>query len=176
MPKRVDFIKPFVLAAAGIVGSAVAILVAAAAGAANKEGDMFRPLFAVTMIPLAVTVVVATIAVVLLQALRTLWFWAPDMPLARKLHDRPWLPTRLGALVLCTGLTMLPAWPSYYAAKSIVTATVNVITNQNFDQPVTSAQRDRLPWIFRRFYRFRSWAPARPEATAPIEAKPAPPR
>ena len=92
--RRTDYLKPAILVQAGIVAASVAILVALITGTASKENDLYRPIFAQTMAPMAVTVLWSTISVGVLQVLRFLWQMAPDTnPNSNKWFwdFRPWI-------------------------------------------------------------------------------------
>jgi hypothetical protein len=152
MDRRIDYIKPLVLALAGIVTASTAILIALVAGTASKDNDLYRLAFAHAMAPMAVAVVVSTAGVIVLQALRFVWQQAPDFvpDIARK----PW---SRGAFRAIVGISfLLFAWgalsPGYHAAKYLVTGALNVIENKCSERFLSPVQRSALPWILRRFY------------------------
>jgi hypothetical protein len=157
MARQTDYIKPTILVQAGIVTASVAILVALIAGTSGKDNDLYRPVFAHAMAPMAITVVLSTISVGVLQALRYLWQIAPDAKRDGNFgwvhKDEPRALFRLSVLFVFIASIYLTAAPGVEAAKELVTGTLNIVGNKCAEQYLSAQQREAVPWFLRRFYR-----------------------
>lgn len=165
--KDSDYIKPLILVYAGILASSVAVVVGFATAIASKEIGVYRPALAHGLAPMAVVVIIATVAVVVLQVLRGCWLAAPALPddsLFRKTGVR-WLFRSAVA-----GVFLVFAWqvlsPGYLAAKYIATGLLTVSEGKSCATPLSDAERARLPWILRRFYSAKAVEPCRPGKTS----------
>jgi hypothetical protein len=165
--KDSDYIKPLILVYAGILASSVAIVVGFAAAIASKEVGVYRPALAHGIAPMAVVVIIATIAVVILQVLRGCWLAAPALPDGspfRKTCVRWSFRGGVAAVFLFFAWQVLS--PGYLAAKYIATGLLTVSEGISCAAPLSDAERGRLPWILRRFYSAEALEPCRPEKTA----------
>ena len=155
--RRLDYLKACILVQAGIVTASVAILVALIAGTASKENDLYRPIFAQALAPMAVTVVCSTISVALLQSLRFLWQLAPTADRDRSLRwvHNPRLRALFRAVVLLVFLASVyfTAGPGVEATKDVVTGSLNVTQNRCAERHLSAEQRQSVPWVLRLFYR-----------------------
>jgi hypothetical protein len=151
------------LVQAGIVTASVAILIAFVAGTASKDNDLYRPIFAHALAPMAVTVVVSTISVAILQCLRFLWLLAPSAPptgLFRLVHVAQLRALfRFGVFVVFLATIWLTARPGVEAAKYVVTGSLNVVENKCTERYLSAEQRRAVPWVLRIFYRGGPIAP-----------------
>lgn len=165
--KDSDYIKPFILVYAGILASSVAIVVGFAAAIASKEVGIYRPALAHGLAPMAVVVIIATIAVVILQVLRGCWLAAPALPdssLFRNMKVRWTFRGGVAAVFLLFAWLVLS--PGYLAAKYIATGLLTVSEGSSCATPLSDAERGRLPWVLRRFYSAKAVEPCRLEKTA----------
>jgi hypothetical protein len=112
-------------------------------------------------------VIIATIAVILLQVLRGCWLMAPALPDGsrfRKTGVRWLFRSAVAAVFLFFAWQVLS--PGYLAAKYIATGLLTVSERSSCAAPLSDAERGRLPWMLRRFYSARAVEPCRPEKTA----------
>lgn len=165
--KDSDYIKPLILVYAGILASSVAIVVGFAAAIASKEVGVYRPALAHGLAPMAVVVIIATIAVVILQVLRGCWLMAPALPDGsrfRKTWVRWLFRGGIGLVFLFFAWQVLS--PGYLAAKYIATGLLTVSEGNSCAAPLSDAERGHLPWMLRRFYSARAVEPCRPQKMA----------
>jgi hypothetical protein len=165
--KDSDYIKPLILVYAGILASSVAIVVGFAAAIASKEVGVYRPALAHGLAPMAVVVIIATIAVVILQVLRGCWLAAPALPDSSPFRNMKMRWSFRGGVA---AVFLFFAWqvlsPGYLAAKYIATGLLTVSEGNSCAAPLSDAERGRLPWVLRRFYSAKAVEPCRPEKTA----------
>ena len=165
--KDSDYIKPLILVYAGILASSVAIVVGFATAIASKELGVYRPALAHGLAPMAVVVIVATIAVVILQFSRVCWLFAPGLSASSPFRDIKirWS-FRGGVAVVFLFFAWQVLSPGYLAAKYIASGLLTVSEHGSCAVPLTDAERARLPWILRRFYSPSAIEYCRPEKTA----------
>lgn len=161
-PKRTNYIKPMILAHAGVVAASVAILVGLIAGTASKDNDLYRPVFASAMGPMALVVVLSTITVVILQALYFGWQLAPRGYEGTKPPDWVSYGSKGLVFVVFVAFSILTIWPGYHAAKQMFTGSENIVEKKNSEISLCPAEREALPWILRRFYRGGPTGPCPP--------------
>ena len=162
-----DYIKPLILVYAGILASSVAIVIGFATAIASKEVGVYRPALAHGLAPMAVVVIVATIAVVILQLSRICWLFAPGLAANSSFRN---MKARWSFRGCVAAVFLFFAWqvlsPGYLAAKYIGTGLVTVSENGSCTAPLSDAERGRLPWILRRFYSASALERCRPEKAA----------
>ena len=112
--KPIDPIKPFLLAVAGIIVSAVAILAAAFAGLSSGNKD-FEKLFSQVAVWMAAVVVVATLAAILLQAIRVV-----VLSVQRRWGGGPSALATVIGLILGVGFSLVPLVYGYFAAYTVI--------------------------------------------------------
>jgi hypothetical protein len=135
--RRVDPMRPFILAIAGIIASSVALLVAAFAGVSGKDaGGAYQDVLAEVMMWMAAVVVLATVAALLLQVIRVVWMWARDGASPRALTLG-----RAVGLALCLIVCAVPVCYGWFAAQAAVRGGVSAL----------KWQPDRVPWPLRMF-------------------------
>jgi hypothetical protein len=153
MDKRLNYIKPMILAHAGIVASSVAILIALIVGTAGKDNDLYRSVFASAMGPMALVVVLSTITVVLLQALYFGWQLAPRYYDGKKPPAWGKYGAPVVVIIVFFALSVMTVAPGFDSAKHLFTGSKNIVEKKNPDLFLCPAERAALPWILRRFYR-----------------------
>lgn len=134
--RGLDPARPFLLAVAGMIASAVAILVAAFAGIANKDAaPPYRDLLVEVMMWMAAVIVLATVAALLLQALRVGWM---------RSHSGD-APGSAGAwalsIAVCAIVCAVPVYYGYAAVQATVRGGIAAL----------DWQEEQVPWALKPF-------------------------